>query len=105
MTFPAQFNLSDLNGTNGFVINGIDASNYSGTSVNGAGKLNGDGINDLIIGAYVTDPNGYIVLGGIRFEQLSIQQLNNNVLISLGNERLLRLNNTQVAAITAADFV
>ncbi|MEO1149170.1 MAG: calcium-binding protein, partial [Cyanobacteria bacterium J06638_22] len=52
-----------------------------------------------------SDGQDLIILGGIRFEQLSIQQLNNNVLISVGNERLLRLNNTQVAAITEADFV
>ena len=45
-------NLSDLNGTNGFTINGIDADDISGWSVSSAGDVNGDGIDDIIIGAY-----------------------------------------------------
>ena len=42
--------LSSLNGSNGFVLNGV-ASSHSGYSVSGAGDINGDGIADLIIGA------------------------------------------------------
>ena len=67
--FNSSLNLSSLDGTNGFVINGIDASDRSG-SVSGAGDVNGDGIDDLIIGAYRADPNGntdagesYVVFG------------------------------------------
>ncbi|MEO1145605.1 MAG: Ig-like domain-containing protein [Cyanobacteria bacterium J06638_22] len=69
MTFPAQFNLSTLDGSNGFVLNGIDAGDRSGYSVSGAGDINGDGIDDLIIGADGADPNGntsgasYVVFG------------------------------------------
>ena len=66
----ASFNLSELDGSNGFVINGIDASDFSGGSVSGAGDINGDGIDDLIIGAPQASPNGnsgggetYIVFG------------------------------------------
>jgi hypothetical protein len=33
MLFPAQFNLSDLDGSNGFVINGIDEFDRSGGSL------------------------------------------------------------------------
>jgi len=65
--------LSSLNGTNGFIINGIDAGDYSSISVSDAGDINNDGIDDLIIGAYVADPNGksaagesYVVFGGIN---------------------------------------
>ena len=43
--------LSNLNGNNGFTINGIDAGDQSGWSVACAGDVNGDGIDDLIIGA------------------------------------------------------
>ena len=63
--------LSDLDGTNGFILNGIDGSDQSGRSVSSAGDVNGDGYDDLIIGAHSADPNGdsnagetYIVYGG-----------------------------------------
>ncbi|MEH2023985.1 beta strand repeat-containing protein [Nostoc sp.] len=66
-----SLNLSDLNGTNGFFINGIAAGDLSGSSVSNGGDINGDGIDDLIIGAYRADPNGisnagqsYVVFGG-----------------------------------------
>ena len=68
--FSSSLNLSSLVGTNGFVINGIDTGELSGFSVDGAGDINGDGIDDLIIGAYRADPNGnnsagasYVVFG------------------------------------------
>lgn len=57
--------------SNGFVINGIDEEDYSGNSVSNAGDINNDGIDDLIIGAKLADPNGniragesYVVFGG-----------------------------------------
>ncbi|MHC5937698.1 beta strand repeat-containing protein [Nostoc sp.] len=56
--FDAQLNLSTLNGTNGFIINGINEYDESGGSVSSAGDINGDGIADLIIGAYGADPKG-----------------------------------------------
>ena len=52
LTFGAVVELSGLDGTNGFQISGEAVNNYSGGSVSGAGDINGDGIADLIIGAY-----------------------------------------------------
>ncbi|MFP5273475.1 beta strand repeat-containing protein, partial [Coleofasciculus sp.] len=81
----ASFNLSELNGSNGFVLNGIDAGDSSGASVSNAGDINGDGIDDLIIGARYADPNGnlragetYIVFGksGGFDATLNLSQLN-----------------------------
>jgi gliding motility-associated-like protein len=45
--FPAEFNLSTLNGTNGFALIGV--SNYGdvGISVDTIGDINGDGIQDI----------------------------------------------------------
>ncbi len=44
--------LSDLDGTNGFVLNGLNQGRYSaGLDVSGAGDINDDGVNDIIIGA------------------------------------------------------
>jgi len=62
--------LSSLNGFNGFVLNGIDGNDQSGGSVSSAGDVNGDGIDDIIIGAPSADPNGnadagesYVIFG------------------------------------------
>jgi hypothetical protein len=61
-------NLSAI-GTDGFVINGVSAGDFSGYSVSSAGDVNGDGYDDLIIGAPNTDLNGnssgtsYVVFG------------------------------------------
>ena len=67
---PNPFDLSTLDGSNGFTINGVNTNDDSGFSVSTAGDINGDGINDLVIGAPFTDPNGnsnvgssYVVFG------------------------------------------
>ena len=67
--FPANINLADLNGTNGFKLSGVAAGDFSGLSVSEAGDINGDGIADLIIGAPYASPDGihsgasYVVFG------------------------------------------
>ncbi|MCF2872882.1 VCBS domain-containing protein, partial [Octadecabacter sp. G9-8] len=51
--------LSDIeSGIGGFVINGVSSGDQSGISVSGAGDVNGDGVDDLIVGAWADDPNG-----------------------------------------------
>ncbi len=51
---PAFLNFADLNGINGFRLGGIDARDASGLSVALAGDLNGDGFDELVIGAIYT---------------------------------------------------
>ncbi len=58
-----SFNLANLNGSNGFVIKGINEYDYSGTSVSTAGDVNGDGFDDLLIGSIEADPNGQFSAG------------------------------------------
>ncbi len=58
-----QFNLSSLNGLNGFKINGEQPDDLSGSSSRGIGDFNGDGHNDLIIGAYNASRNGQLISG------------------------------------------
>jgi len=76
--FPAVLPLASLfagDGSAGFVLTGIDPDDESGISVSGAGDVNGDAIDDLIIGAVRADPGGidragesYVVFGraGVR---------------------------------------
>ena len=50
--FAAEIDLAAVAaGNGGFVIHGQDAGDYSGCSVSSAGDINGDGFDDLIIGA------------------------------------------------------
>jgi len=59
--------LSDLDGTNGFVLNDNGVGNVAGTSVSDADDLNGDGVDDLIIGAFSSVPGpagSYVVFRG-----------------------------------------
>src|SRR5687768_179508 len=63
------FNLADLDGANGFKLSGAAADDYAGFSVRDAGDVNGDGLDDVIIGAVDADSNGinsgasYVVFG------------------------------------------
>ena len=52
----ATVDLANL-GSGGFRLDGIEVDDYSGTSVSGAGDVNGDGLADLIIGAFGADPD------------------------------------------------
>ncbi|NET59439.1 MAG: hypothetical protein F6K47_25840 [Symploca sp. SIO2E6] len=67
--FDSTFDLDSLDGSNGFRLDGEAAADFSGISVSGAGDINGDGIDDLIIGANRADNNGnesgstYVVFG------------------------------------------
>ncbi|MCB2052422.1 MAG: FG-GAP repeat protein, partial [Novosphingobium sp.] len=67
--FPAFINLADLDGSNGFRLDGLTGNDRLGWSVASAGDVNGDGFDDLVIGAPGADPNGessgssYLVLG------------------------------------------
>ena len=65
--FAANLDLSTLNGSNGFRLDGIDADDYSGFSVSQAGDVNGDGFDDLIIGAYGADPGGKLMRGKLTW--------------------------------------
>jgi hypothetical protein len=73
--FPPAFELRSLrpaaggDGSEGFVLNGIADRDNAGVSVSGAGDVNGDGIDDLLIGAYtagawqITPGQSYVVFG------------------------------------------
>lgn len=59
----ASFEIATLDGTNGFVIPGINSHDYSGSAVASIGDITGDGIDDLIIGAWNASPGGLMRAG------------------------------------------
>ena len=57
--FAASLALSALNGTNGFKLTGVAASDFAGHSVSGAGDINSDGFDDVLVGAHGADEGGF----------------------------------------------
>ena len=85
-TDGAKVNLSDITaGIGGFAIDGEAADDRSGFSVAGAGDVNGDGLADLIVGAYKADPNGldsgrsYVVFGKNNGTKVNLSVINAGV--------------------------
>lgn len=62
--------ITTLSAAEGFVIAGSEAREYTGKSVSSAGDMNGDGFDDLIVGAYSNNAGGnlaggaYVIFGG-----------------------------------------
>ena len=81
--FAASLDLQALDGDNGFAINGIAPWDNTGYSVGRAGDVNGDGLDDIIVGAQAADPNGgfsgeaYLIYGqaGRSFSSFDLADL------------------------------
>jgi hypothetical protein len=67
--------LSGLDGIRGFALNGVAEADNSGSSVSTVADINGDGTDDLIIGAPNEGTNGagsgavYVLFGGVNVNQ------------------------------------
>jgi hypothetical protein len=75
--------LSSLDGTNGFALLGNFDGGKTGASVEGAGDVNGDGFDDLIVGAALNSEGGiargsaFVVFGRAAFpESVALASLN-----------------------------
>jgi hypothetical protein len=66
--FPAEVDLSDLfpenggDGSAGFVLDGVAENDRSGSAVGGTSDANGDGIDDILIGAHGTSQS-FLIYG------------------------------------------
>ncbi len=109
--FPANFDLSTLNGTNGFIIEGFEAESFSGGAVSSAGDINGDGLKDLIIGAFASDSNSlnnsgrtYVVLGSNQpfSTRFNLANLNGNNGFVINSNQALDYSGLAVSS--AGDF-
>lgn len=68
--FPDDLDLTNIDGSNGFILNGIGVDDFTGFSASGGEDFNGDGINDLLISSPQINPEGeenagrtYVVFG------------------------------------------
>ena len=65
-------------GIGGFAMDGQQVRDYSGFAVDGAGDVNGDGLDDIIVGAYGANPTGdasgrsYVVFGRESTQKISL---------------------------------
>lgn len=64
--------LSKLDGSNGFVINGVDASDQSAISISSAGDFNKDGFADIVIGAWFANTLVNILKYNMRLFAISV---------------------------------
>lgn len=56
--FAADVSLDDLDGLNGAVFQGVESGDASGTSEAPVGDVNGDGLDDFLIGARMASTSG-----------------------------------------------
>ena len=67
--FPASIDVGSLAAGQGFVIRGVATADQMGQGVAAIGDLNGDGIDDFMVGSFFADANGtdsgaaYVVFG------------------------------------------
>jgi hypothetical protein len=80
MPFSSRIDLTILTAAQGFVVQGDNANDRAGRSVSLAGDINGDGIDDFIVGAYLAEDkdnnsdagSAYVVFGKVGAFGLSV---------------------------------
>jgi FG-GAP repeat len=88
--FSAEINPASFTGSDGFCLNGEGANDSSGETLVGVGDVNGDNINDFLLGASNADAPGLLNCGKIYLVQGSSAARNPSYNLStLGTATLL----------------
>tara|TARA_R110002072_G_scaffold299632_1_gene475526 strand:+ start:119574 stop:122441 length:2868 start_codon:yes stop_codon:yes gene_type:complete len=92
--FSPPPNLDDLKATDGFVIRGVNGgipgpADYAGTAVSGAGDVNGDGFDDILVAtarysATADGAAGYVVFGKANNTEVNLSSIDAGASDSLG---------------------
>ena len=106
-----NFDLKELNGTNGFVIQGTDEFDILGRSISSAGDLNNDGFDDIIVssptisvGENKSGGKAYVVFGSSTIGdsgKLQVSNLDGNNGFAIFNDEKYR--NTGFSVSNAGD--
>ncbi|CAB5501490.1 hypothetical protein THERMOS_1396 [Bathymodiolus thermophilus thioautotrophic gill symbiont] len=104
-------NLTEISlGRGGFVINGKNHGDQSGFSVAAAGDVNGDGLDDLIIGAYTASSNGksnagesFVVFGKTDTKAIGLVDISNTSGVTAHTVDFLGDDNNDTLTGTVAD--
>ncbi|UXP31650.1 HYR domain-containing protein [Reichenbachiella agarivorans] len=92
--FPSEISYEDLDGSNGFIIEGEAAGDRFGSSVNELGDVNGDGHPDLIVGAPNTTNSSIYAAGSayVIFGNSSMPAIFNSSDINGSNGSVYKAN-------------
>ncbi|CAM9333672.1 unnamed protein product [Chrysoparadoxa australica] len=74
-SYPSGVVLSSLSASKGLVLEGAEAADHAGSSVSAAGDINGDGYDDVIIGAMDAGSSrgsAYVLLGAETFSSPTV---------------------------------
>lgn len=91
--FGEEISISSLRPTDGFIINGFESEGTLGDSVGGGGDVNGDGINDIIVGASRTD-SGFGNFSGSAFVIFGEQGIGGTAIGIVGSDESEILDGT-----------
>jgi len=66
-TFNSEFDLNSLDGENGFIVEGVEEGERRGGANAGVGDINGDGIDDVVIGSTSSNKDMIVIYGRTSF--------------------------------------